>query len=126
MVGANSDFVLQDRDMAAAGLECAEKAVHAAQCELAGAEAGDGRDESNRSMQERLADLRNEQVCRRNAREWHKQFAEGFCGGCSIWWTFGCSSTTAVVATASVCLILQHKLHLIESHLHLSWSQCIY
>ena len=27
-----------------------------------GAEAGDGRDESNRSMQERLADLRNEQV----------------------------------------------------------------
>lgn len=62
LVSANSGGVLQDRDTAAAGLECAEKAVHAAQCELAGAEAGDGRDESNRSMQERLADLRNEQV----------------------------------------------------------------
>ena len=53
---------MQDRDAAAAALEAAEKAVNAAQCELAGAEAGDGRDESNRSMQERLADVRNEQV----------------------------------------------------------------
>lgn len=52
----------QEREAAAAALEAAEKAVKAAQCELAGAEAGDGRDESNRSMQERLADTRNEQV----------------------------------------------------------------
>jgi structural maintenance of chromosome 2 len=36
--------------------------VEAAQNELAGAEAGDGRDASNRSMQERLADAQNAQV----------------------------------------------------------------
>ena len=40
----------------------ASAAVEAAQRELAGAEAGDGRDESNRSMQERLADAQNAQV----------------------------------------------------------------
>lgn len=40
----------------------AELAVQAAQNELAGAEAGDGRDASNRSMQERLADAQNAQV----------------------------------------------------------------
>ena len=37
-------------------------AVEAAQRELAGVEAGDGRDESNRSLQERLADAQNAQV----------------------------------------------------------------
>lgn len=36
--------------------------VEAAQNELAGAEAGDGRDASNRSMQERLEDAQNAQV----------------------------------------------------------------
>ncbi len=36
--------------------------VEAANNELAGAEAGDGRDESNRSLQERLADAQNAQV----------------------------------------------------------------
>ena len=40
----------------------AELAVQAAQNELAGAEAGDGRDASNRSLQERLADAQNAQV----------------------------------------------------------------
>ena len=38
--------------------------MEAAQRELAGAEAGDGRDESNRSMQERLADAQNAQARR--------------------------------------------------------------
>lgn len=42
----------------------AELAVQAAQNELAGAEAGDGRDASNRSLQERLADAQNAQVGR--------------------------------------------------------------
>lgn len=37
-------------------IEAKEHAVKAAECELAGAIAGDGRDESNRSMAERLAD----------------------------------------------------------------------
>ena len=37
-------------------------AVEAAVRELAGAEAGDGRDESNRSLQERLADAQRAQV----------------------------------------------------------------
>lgn len=36
--------------------------MEAANNELAGAEAGDGRDESNRSLQERLADAQNAQV----------------------------------------------------------------
>lgn len=36
--------------------------MQAAQNELAGAEAGDGRDSSNRSLQERLADAQNSQV----------------------------------------------------------------
>ena len=36
--------------------------MQAAQNELAGAEAGDGRDASNRSLQERLADAQNAQV----------------------------------------------------------------
>ncbi len=61
-MAAKAEAAQQERDAAAAALAAAEKTVHAAQCELAGAEAGDGRDESNRSMQERLADLRNEQV----------------------------------------------------------------
>jgi len=50
------------RDEAAAALAAAEKGVEAATRELAGAEAGDGRDESNRSMQERLADAVNAQT----------------------------------------------------------------
>ena len=40
----------------------ATAAVEAAQREVAGAEAGDGRDESNRTLQERLADVQNAQV----------------------------------------------------------------
>ena len=52
-----------ERDAAAADVEKAHAAVEAAQRELAGAEAGDGRDESNRSMQERLSDAQNAQVC---------------------------------------------------------------
>ncbi|KAL6754645.1 structural maintenance of chromosomes protein 2 [Haematococcus lacustris] len=43
-------------------LAAAEAALKAAQRELAGAEAGDGRDESNRSLQERLADAQTEQT----------------------------------------------------------------
>ena len=52
-----------ERDAAAANVEKAHAAVEAAQRGLAGAEAGDGRDESNRSMQERLSDAQNAQVC---------------------------------------------------------------
>ena len=37
-------------------------AVEAAERELAGAQAGDGRDESNKSLQERLSDAKNAQV----------------------------------------------------------------
>lgn len=40
-------------------IEAKEHAVKAAECELAGAIAGDGRDESNRSMAERLADAQS-------------------------------------------------------------------
>lgn len=50
------------RDEAAAALAAAEHGVEAAARELAGAEAGDGRDESNRSLQERLADAQNAQT----------------------------------------------------------------
>ena len=49
-------------DTANSAVENANKAVEAAQRELAGAEAGDGRDESNRSLQERLADAETGQV----------------------------------------------------------------
>lgn len=51
--------------LAAAQAECdqAGAAVEGAQRELAGAEAGDGRDEDNKSLQERLADAKNAQVC---------------------------------------------------------------
>lgn len=51
-----------ERDTAAVGLESANNAVEAAQRELAGAEAGDGRDESNRSLSERLRDAENAQA----------------------------------------------------------------
>lgn len=47
---------------AQAACEAATAAVEGAQREIAGAEAGDGRDESNRSLQERLADAHNAQV----------------------------------------------------------------
>ena len=50
------------RDAASQSLEAANHAVEAAQRELAGAEAGDGRDESNRSLSERLRDAENAQV----------------------------------------------------------------
>lgn len=50
------------RDEAGAALDAARAAVEAAQRELAGAEQGDGRDESNRSLQERLADAQTAQV----------------------------------------------------------------
>lgn len=52
----------EGRDAAQRGLEAASAAVEAAARELAGAEAGDGRDESNRSLQERLADAQRAQV----------------------------------------------------------------
>ncbi|PRW61562.1 structural maintenance of chromosomes 2-1 isoform A [Chlorella sorokiniana] len=52
----------EERDAAQAALNSAELAVQAAQNELAGAEAGDGRDASNRSLQERLADAQNAQT----------------------------------------------------------------
>ena len=50
------------RDEAAAGAERAATAVEAAQRELAGAEAGDGRNESNQSLQEQLEEAQNAQV----------------------------------------------------------------
>ncbi|EIE18219.1 RecF/RecN/SMC protein [Coccomyxa subellipsoidea C-169] len=50
------------RDAAAAAADAAAGAVEAAVRELAGAEAGDGRDESNRSVQERLADAQTAQT----------------------------------------------------------------
>ncbi|GLI60880.1 hypothetical protein VaNZ11_003100 [Volvox africanus] len=50
------------RDEAKADLEAIEKAIEAATRELAGAEAGDGRDESNRSLQERLTDAQLQQT----------------------------------------------------------------
>lgn len=50
------------RDAAEAAHQAAVAAVEAAQRELAGAEAGDGRDQSNKSLQERLADAQNAQA----------------------------------------------------------------
>lgn len=50
------------RDQRQAACEEAGAAVEAAERELAGAQAGDGRDESNRSLQERLADAQNAQA----------------------------------------------------------------
>lgn len=50
------------RDEARAAEEQGEHLVEAASRELAGVEAGDGRDESNRSLQERLADAVNAQT----------------------------------------------------------------
>lgn len=58
-----------ERDAANQGLEAANMAVEAAQRELAGAEAGDGRDVSNRSLSERLRDAENAQVCRKSKSE---------------------------------------------------------
>lgn len=52
----------EKRDAASADLEQAVAAVEAAQNELAGAEAGDGRDASNRSLQERLSAAQNAQT----------------------------------------------------------------
>ena len=51
-----------DRDQAQAASQQATAAVEAGERELAGDQAGDGRDESNRSLQERLADAQNAQV----------------------------------------------------------------
>eukprot|EP00775_Hariotina_reticulata_P003904 gene3904-4158_t len=50
------------RDEAAAAQQAAEQGVQAATRELAGAETGDGRDGSNKSLSERLADARNSQT----------------------------------------------------------------
>lgn len=47
------------RDQALSAVEIAIDNISAAQSELAGAEAGDGRDSSNRSLQERLEDTNN-------------------------------------------------------------------
>ena len=55
----------EGRDRAQSSLDAASAAVEAAARELAGAEAGDGRDESNRSLQERLADAQRSQVIHR-------------------------------------------------------------
>ena len=52
----------EGRDEAQRSLDAASAAVEAAARELAGAEAGDGRDESNRSLQERLADTQRARV----------------------------------------------------------------
>ena len=52
----------EGRDTAQNNLNAASAAAEAASRELAGAEAGDGRDESNRSLQERLADAQRAQV----------------------------------------------------------------
>lgn len=59
----------EGRDRAQADLDMASAAVEAAARELAGAEAGDGRDESNRSTQERLADAQRAQVSWRSQQE---------------------------------------------------------
>lgn len=61
-LGAQVQRAAEGRDAAQRGLEAASAAVEAAARELAGAEAGDGRDESNRSLQERLADAQRTQV----------------------------------------------------------------
>ena len=61
-MGAQVQRAIEGRDAAQRGLEAASAAVEAAARELAGAEAGDGRDESNRSLQERLADAQRTQV----------------------------------------------------------------
>lgn len=50
------------KDSAQGASQDAAGAVEAAERELAGAQAGDGRDESNRSLQERLQDATNAQV----------------------------------------------------------------
>eukprot|EP00798_Chlamydomonas_sp_ICE-L_P014593 gene14593-20643_t len=57
--GAKVSTAEAERDEAKATLDAAENAVEAATRELAGAEAGDGRDESNRSLTERVADAEN-------------------------------------------------------------------
>lgn len=51
-----------ERDTAQGASQEAAGAVEAAERELAGAQAGDGRDETNRSLQERLSDAKNAQV----------------------------------------------------------------
>lgn len=51
-----------ERDTAQGASQDAAAAVEAAERELAGAQAGDGRDESNKSLQERLGDAKNAQV----------------------------------------------------------------
>ena len=59
---ATAKGAAEEKAAATAGLQAAQAAMEAAQRELAGAEAGDGRDESNRSLQERLADAQTAQV----------------------------------------------------------------
>lgn len=63
-VAAALKAATQARDERAAALEAAQAAVAAAECALAGALAGDGRDGSNRSLQERLQDAKLAQVFR--------------------------------------------------------------
>ena len=50
------------RDTAHAKLQEAESQVEAAACQLAGAESGDGRDGSNRSLSERVIAAKADQV----------------------------------------------------------------
>jgi structural maintenance of chromosome 2 len=61
-LAAKVDAATAARDEAAAALAAAERGVEAAAGELAGAEAGDGRDESGRSLAERLADAKSAQT----------------------------------------------------------------
>lgn len=56
------EAALAEVEAASAALQEANAAVEAAESELAGARAGDGRDSSNRSLEERLADAVNAQV----------------------------------------------------------------
>ena len=62
VLAATVEGAAAKRDAAAAALDQANADIEAAQNELAGAEAGDGRDASNRSLAERLADAQNAQT----------------------------------------------------------------
>lgn len=80
------------RDQSQAAVEEAGAAVEAAERELAGAQAGDGRDQSNRSLQERLADAQNAQ-----ARLW----AQGW-----LSWKTCLTPTLAIILLSNLCLAL--------------------
>jgi len=62
-LSASVQKATDQRDTANADMESAVAGIEAAQNEMAGAENGDGRDASNRSLQERLQCAQNSQVC---------------------------------------------------------------